>query len=143
MFRGIGAGQNTALTLLLLVGAWRASLAGRDGLAGVLLGLLLFKPQFALLAIAAWAVARRWRAVAAFAATAAATWAVTAAFAGAGWVSDWLDDLDAYRGTEDVNADNHVSLSEAADALVGVPAVGWVARGGGGVPRRPPLVARP
>jgi hypothetical protein len=125
MFRGIGAGQNTALTLLLLVGAWRASLSGRDGLAGLLLGLLLFKPQFALLAIAAWAVARRWRAVATFAATAAATWTVTALFAGAGWVSEWLDDLEAYRGTEDVNAENHVSLSEAADAIFGVPAIGW------------------
>ncbi len=124
MFRGIGAGQNTALTLLLLVGAWRASLAERDGLAGVLLGLLLFKPQFALLAVAAWAVARRWRTVAAFGATAAVTWAVTAAFAGVGWVSGWLDDLEAYRATEGVNADNHVSLSEAADAIVGVPASG-------------------
>jgi hypothetical protein len=127
MFRGIGAGQNTALTLLLLIGAWRASLAERDGLAGVLLGLLLFKPQFALLAVAAWAVARRWRTVAAFGATAAVTWAVTAAFAGVGWVSGWLDDLEAYRATEGVNADNHVSLSEAADAIVGVPAVGWAA----------------
>jgi len=130
MFRGIGAGQNTALTLLLLIGAWRASRSGRDGLAGVLLGLLLFKPQFALLAVAAWAVARRWRTVAAFAATAAATWGVTAAFAGVGWVSDWLDDLSAYRATESVNADNHVSLSEAADALFGVPTVGWVLAAG-------------
>jgi hypothetical protein len=130
MFRGIGAGQNTALTLLLLIGAWRASLAGRDGLAGVVLGLLLFKPQFALLAIAAWAVDRRWRAVATFGATAAATWVVTAAFAGTGWVSGWLDDLDAYRATEDVNAENHVSLSEAADALVDVAALGWAVAAG-------------
>ena len=130
MFRGIGAGQNTALTLLLLIGAWRASRSGRDGLAGLLLGLLLFKPQFALLGIAAWAIARRWRAVAAFVATAAATWAVTAAFAGVDWVSGWLDDLDAYRGTEDVNAENHVSLSEAADAIFGAPAVGWLLAAG-------------
>lgn len=130
MFRGIGAGQNTALTMLLLIGAWRASSADRDGLAGLLIGLLLFKPQFALVAIAAWAANRRWRAVAAFGATAAATWAVTAAFAGADWVSGWFDDLDAYRATEDVNAENHVSLSEAADALFDVPAVGWLLAAG-------------
>lgn len=126
MFRGVTAGQNTALTLLLLVGAWRLSAAGRDGLAGVLLGLLLFKPQFAVLAVALWAVARRWRAVAAFAGVAAATWAVTAAFAGAGWVGRWLDDLRAYDATEDVNAANHVSLPEAAHAAFEVSAVGWV-----------------
>lgn len=126
MFRGIGAGQNTALTLLLLVGAWRASTSGRDGLAGVLLGLLLFKPQFALLAIALWAVARRWRAVATFAAVAAATWAFTAAFAGADWVASWLDDVRAYDATEDVNAANHVSLPEAAHAAFEVSTVGWV-----------------
>jgi hypothetical protein len=127
MFRGIGAGQNTALTLLLLVGAWRASASGRDGLAGVLLGLLLFKPQFALLAVALWAVARRWRAVATFAAVAGATWAFTAAFAGAGWVASWIDDVRAYDATEDVNAANHVSLPEAAHAAFEVSTVGWVA----------------
>lgn len=127
MFRGVGAGQNTALTLLLLVGAWRASAAGRDGLAGVLLGLLLFKPQFALLAVALWGIAGRWRSVVAFAGVAAATWAFTAAFAGAGWVSRWLDDLRAYDATEDVNAENHVSLSEAAHAAFELSAVGWVA----------------
>lgn len=127
MFRGIGAGQNTALTLLLLVAAWRASTAGRDGLAGVLLGLLLFKPQFAVLAVALWAVTRRWRTVATFAAVATATWAVTAAFAGAGWVARWLDDLQAYDATEDVNAPNHVSLPEAAHAAFDLSAIGWVA----------------
>jgi len=125
MFRGVGAGQNTALTLLLLVGAWRASASQRDGLAGVLLGLLLFKPQFAVLAVALWALMRRWRTVAAFAGVAAATWAFTAAFAGTGWVSHWLDDLRAYDATEDVNAANHVSLSEAAHAAFEVSALGW------------------
>jgi alpha-1,2-mannosyltransferase len=125
MFRGIGAGQNTALTLLLLVGAWRASAASRDGLAGVLLGLLLFKPQLAVLAVALWAVTRRWRAVLAFAAVAAATWALTAAFAGAGWVSRWVEDVRAYDSTEDVNAHNHVSLPEAAHAAFELSAVGW------------------
>jgi len=130
MFRGIGAGQNTALTLLLLVGAWRASAEGRDELAGVLLGLLLFKPQLAVLAIALWAVTGRWRAVTSFGAVAAATWAVTAAFAGAGWVARWIDDVRAYDATEDVNAHNHVSLPEAAHAAFELAAVGWVAAAG-------------
>jgi hypothetical protein len=132
MFRGIGAGQNTALTLLLLVAAWRATASGKDWHAGVLLGLLLFKPQFALLAVALWAVTRRWRTVVAFGGVAAATWALTAAFAGADWVSRWLDDVRAYDATEDVNAHNHVSLPEAAHAAFELSAVGWVAAVGVG-----------
>ena len=127
MFRGIGAGQNTALTLLLLVAAWRTSSNGRDALAGVFLGLLLFKPQFAVLAVALWAVTGRWRTVAGFAAVAAATWAFTAAFAGADWVSNWIDDVRAYDATEDVNAPNHVSLPEAAHAAFEISTIGWIA----------------
>ena len=127
MFRGIGAGQNTALTLLLLISAWRATAADRDALAGVFLGLLLFKPQFAVLAVALWAVTRRWKTVAAFAGMAAGTWAFTALFAGADWVSNWIDDVRAYDATEDVNAPNHVSLPEAAHAAFEVSTVGWIA----------------
>ena len=132
MFRGIGAGQNTALTLLLLVAAWRASSRDRDVLAGVFLGLLLFKPQFAVLAVALWGVTGRWRTVAGFGAVAAATWAFTAAFAGAGWVSNWLDDLRAYDATENVNAPNHVALNEAAYAGFEIATIGWVAAAGVG-----------
>ena len=127
MFRGIGAGQNTAVTLLLLVVAWRASAAGRDGWAGVALGLLLFKPQFAAVAMAMWVIGGRWRTILPFLGTAAVTWAVTAAFAGTDWVSGYLDDLDAYRATEHVNAANHVSLPEFADALGWPTAVGAAA----------------
>ena len=129
MFRGIGAGQNTALTLLLLVAAWRATAADRDALAGVFLGLLLYKPQFAVLAVALWAVTRRWKTVAAFAAVAAGTWGFTALFAGGDWVSRWIDDVRAYDATEDVNAPNHVSLSEAAHAAFEISTVGWAAAG--------------
>lgn len=127
MFRGVGSGQNTALTLLLLVLAWRASATGRDGWAGVALGLLLYKPQFAAIALAVWVIGGRWRALPTFAGVGAATWAITAAFAGTGWVGAYLDDLDAYRATEDVNAANHVALTEVAEA-VGLPtAVGAAA----------------
>ena len=80
-----------------------------------------------MLAVALWAVQRRWRTVAAFAAVAAGTWAFTALFAGAGWVSNWIDDVRAYDRTEDVNAANHVSLPEAAHAAFELSAVGWIA----------------
>lgn len=120
MFRGIGSGQNTALSLLLLAAAWRSSAGGRDGWAGFFLGLLLFKPQFAGIALGAWVAGGRWRVLPSFTAMAAGTWLLTAALAGTDWVGRYLDDLDAYRATEHVNASNHVSLGEMADAL-GLP----------------------
>ena len=115
------------------------SAAERDGLAGVLLGLLLFKPQFALLAVAAVGrrpavahrghVRRRSR---------PATWAVTAAFAGAGWVAALARRPRRLpTRTEDVNATNHVSLSEAADAVFERPGDRVGRRRGRRLRRRP------
>ena len=144
MFRGIGAGQNTALTLLLLVAAWRASAADRDGLAGVFLGLLLFKPQFAVLAVALWAVHRpvahrRRRSPP----SPPARGRSPPLFAGADWVSRWLDDVRAYDATEDVNAPNHVSLPEAAHAAFELSTIGWFLAGAIGERHRVAVVAHP
>jgi hypothetical protein len=61
LFRAITGGQNTALTLLLLVSGWRLLLAGREWPAGIILGLLLFKPQFALPLLGLLVLSGRWR----------------------------------------------------------------------------------
>ncbi|TML11000.1 MAG: DUF2029 domain-containing protein [Actinobacteria bacterium] len=121
MYRAITGGQNTALTLLLLAGSWRAVDADRDVVAGLLLGLLLFKPQFALPLIGLHLLARRWRLGMSAAFTAAACWGAGAALLGVGWFGRWLDsvrfftDLDAR-----VNRRNAVSFLGAADTLFGV-----------------------
>ena len=121
MYRAITGGQNTALTLLLLAGSWRAVDADRDAVAGLLLGLLLFKPQFALPLIGLHLLARRWRLGASAALTAVACWGAGAALLGVGWLSRWLDsvrffsDLDAR-----VNRRNAVSFLGAADTVLGV-----------------------
>jgi hypothetical protein len=121
MYRSISGGQNTALTLLLLAGSWRAVTARHDALAGVLLGLLLFKPQFALPLIGLHLLARRWRVGAGAALTAVACWSVGALLLGAGWLGRWLDsvrvfsDLDAH-----VNERNAVSFLGVADTVFGV-----------------------
>ena len=44
MFRSMMGGQNTALTLLFLVGGYRALDDDRPVLAGAILGLLFYKP---------------------------------------------------------------------------------------------------
>jgi len=121
MYRAITGGQNTALTLLLLAGSWRAVDADRDAVAGVLLGLLLFKPQFAVPLIGLHLLARRWRLGVSAALTAFACWGVGAVLLGVDWLSGWLDsirffsDLDAR-----VNSRNAVSFLGAGDTIFGV-----------------------
>ncbi len=74
----IGHGQNGFLTAALLGGAL-VLLERRPILAGILFGLLIYKPQFGLLIPIALAAGRRWRSFAAAAATVAALTAVTTA----------------------------------------------------------------
>ena len=81
----IGLGQNGALSAALLLGglAW---LDRRPLAAGALLGLLVFKPQLALLLPVVVLAGRRWRVMAGAAASAAAVLALaTAAFGFASW----------------------------------------------------------
>ena len=121
MYRAITGGQNTALTLLLLAGSWRAIEGRRDILSGVLLGLLLFKPQFALPIIGLHLLARRWRLVLSAACTAMTCWGIGAALLGFDWLGDWFEsvrffsDLDAH-----VNRRNAVSFLGVADTVFGV-----------------------
>ena len=121
MYRAITGGQNTALTLLLLAGSWRAVTTRHDMTAGVLLGLLLFKPQFALPLIGLHLLARRWRVVAGASVTAAACWMVGAALLGRGWLGRWLDSVRLFSDHDAlVNKRNAVSLLGVAETLFGV-----------------------
>ena len=71
MFVNLGHGQNGFLTAALFAGAL-VTLERRPGTAGVLFGLLAYKPQFGLMIPLALLAAGRWRAIAAAAATVAA-----------------------------------------------------------------------
>lgn len=68
---GLQVGQNHGLTLLLVTGIVACSLSGRWLPAGLLAGLLLYKPQFVLGFLIVWLVWRCYRALAAFAMVAA------------------------------------------------------------------------
>jgi hypothetical protein len=56
-------GQNSPVSLLLTTGAFVALRRRRDGVAGILLGCLAFKPQLAIAPVVALVAARRWRAL--------------------------------------------------------------------------------
>ena len=79
----IGLGQNGAFTAALLISGL-SLIDRRPGLAGVLLGLLIFKPQIAILLPVAVLAGRRWKAMWAAAATVVAVVALSAVVFGPG-----------------------------------------------------------
>jgi alpha-1,2-mannosyltransferase len=82
VFINLGHGHNGFLTAAL-IGAALAQLDRRPALAGVLLGLLVYKPQFGLLFPVVLLASGRWRAFAAAAVTVAALAAITTVAFGA------------------------------------------------------------
>jgi hypothetical protein len=118
LFVGVGLGQNTGISLLLIAAAWRLLHDDRDAAAGAALGLLLFKPQLAIPLLAFVAVGGRWRTIASAAAVGVATWVVDAAILGTDWVTTWLDGLSAFGEIDRAsNAVNTVSLLGIADTV--------------------------
>jgi hypothetical protein len=118
LFVGVGLGQNTAVSLLLIAAAWRLLHDDRDAAAGAALGLLLFKPQLAIPLLVFVAAGGRWKAIGSAALVGAATWVVNAAILGVGWVGAWLDGLSAFADIDRAsNAANTVSLLGVADTL--------------------------
>ena len=71
-FASVSFGQNALPSLFLLAGTHALLVRGRDGSAGLVLGLLLYKPQLVGVVALALLLERRWRAVAGVAASGAA-----------------------------------------------------------------------
>ncbi|NQV48511.1 MAG: DUF2029 domain-containing protein [Rhodospirillaceae bacterium] len=83
--------QNTVLTLLLVVAAWRALDSGADIVAGVFLGLMLFKPQYGLTFLGLAVIGHRPRVLIGAVPVAIGLYLVSAAVMdwGWGWPADW------------------------------------------------------
>ena len=110
LFRVIVGGQNTVLTLLLLTGIYVAWRGGRPVTAGVFLGLLTYKPQFALLMGLVFVARGMKTALAAAGVTAGAHYLLGAVFAGTDWPLTMLRSLRGYRLIEEENFSTHFSL---------------------------------
>jgi hypothetical protein len=129
-FRAVTAGQNTALTLLAVAAFWRALHDDRDVLAGICLGLLLVKPQLALVFIGLQLVSRRWKALGGVGLGAAGLWLASAVLAGPGWLSQWWSHAQHFAAIDArVNGSNAVSWVGSLQAAFGtsslVAAAGW------------------
>lgn len=149
MWLGLFGGQNIALSLLLIVGAWRALVAEREVLAGALLGLMFYKPQFALPLIGLVFISGRYRALIGAMATGAAAYVASSFVAGLAWPGDWWRQVTDFN-SNDLDANGETALSfwgflggqglgavVAVILTVGLSALlAWM--GGGGLTISPP-----
>ena len=121
LFRGVTGGQNTALTLLLVAIVWRCLEDDREFVAGIAVGLLLFKPPFALPFLGVLLLARRWRALSGAATTAVVLFLTAAVVTDPTWLAAWIDAvrfLDEF--DTPFNVSNFVSIPGFSEAVFGI-----------------------
>ncbi len=125
LLRGIIGGQNTALTMVLVVGSWAALRQGRDVLAGALLAGLTYKPQFAgpliaLVLLVEVGRHRRWGIVGGLAGAGAVLWGLGALANGGDWVWSWPKAVGDYPSVVAQNdAANELSFIGVARSIWG------------------------
>ncbi len=110
LITAVGGGQNAALSVLLLTAIWRFLHDDREVVAGVAIGLLIFRPQYAIPMLGLVLLSKHWRAVVSAVATIAITWAATAVFRGMGWLTSWWVQVGPFVDRDaEVNAANSIS----------------------------------
>jgi len=127
MANAVLGGQNPALSFALLAAAYVATAERRPWLAGVALGLLLYKPQFALPMLGLLLIRGELPAIAAAIGVGALEWAAGALAAGRDWPARMLGAIGFFTVEERLaNGPTLVSLPEWFDYALGAPALGVV-----------------
>ncbi|MEZ4254417.1 MAG: glycosyltransferase family 87 protein [Polyangiales bacterium] len=121
-------GQNAVLTVLLALGVFVAIEHRRPVLAGVLAGVLCFKPQFGVPMVVYAMAGGGMRAVIGIAGTAAVEFALSAAVAGLGWIRTWIPWMLHFRLVDaETNASHVMSLPGMVEVWLGPVVVPWLA----------------
>ncbi len=117
MMHTVTGGQNAALSFLLLAAAYAGVVEGRDWKLGIAVGLLLFKPQYAVPLLGLLLLGGHWRAVGLAGLVGLGQFALGAWFCGWDWPLRMLDQLSGYyRLNEDAsNSATHISFLEVLD----------------------------
>jgi hypothetical protein len=116
-------GQNTGLTLALLAFTFAAARLEHTVLAGLFLGLLTYKPQFALMIGLVFLFRGQFKIIGISALVAAAHYGLGAWVCGPAWPLDYLSMLGEHMPTEMAqNGPWHISLPPLAGRLFPVPA---------------------
>ncbi len=120
MFRTVTGGSNTALTLFLIVAAWRLIHEEQPWAAGLVLAGLSYKPQFILPMVGLFLLGRYWRVVAGAAIGGGVFFVAGVLLRGGGWVAEWLDVASEFgRIDADVNGHSAISFVGFAENLFG------------------------
>jgi hypothetical protein len=133
ILRSIMGGQNTMLSVLLITLCWFSVVHRRQYHAGIYLGLLFFKPQFALPLAGLFFLSGRWRIWLSAAITAVTLLMVGTAVIGINWVNNWHDLVNRFYDYSMVNYTSYiVSWNAFASAMFGAGdglavVFGWVA----------------
>ncbi|MEN9845249.1 MAG: hypothetical protein RIS36_396 [Pseudomonadota bacterium] len=93
LFLGVLGGQIVGVSVLLYAAILFLDRKKKKGLEtplGVVTGLWMYKPHFALAIVVVFLLQRRWRAIVAWLITSGALWALGASIAGVGWLSEWV-----------------------------------------------------
>jgi hypothetical protein len=131
MFMAVGGGQPAALLICALVGACCASSRGHDWLAGLCLGVLFLKPQYALPWLVLFGLAGRWRVTLGAVAVGAVCYALAAALLGPAWLPRYIHLLQTFHPMDQAhNAAHSIGFLGVAEALLGPGrvislAIGW------------------
>lgn len=131
VLRSVLGGQNTALTLLLIACSWRAVEDGHEFRAGFFLGLLLFKPHFALPLIGVYVLSGRWRIGISSVITTLFLYVIGIFMQGPRWVTIWFEYAKwAIQPPMGFEADKAISWLGFFKALLGVDStfaliLGW------------------
>jgi len=128
LFRAVTGGQNTALTLLLLVGAARFDAEDRSIVSGLCVGLMLYTPQFAVGLIVLMLVRKRWTVAATALGVGAGMWVWSAALLRSNWFSVWWSKaVDVSRIDANVNSSNLISFAGSLEHVAGSAGevLGW------------------
>lgn len=115
MLRSIAGGQNTALTLFLLVASWRLAMDRNDFAAGLVLSLLLFKPQYAVPMMMLYALTGRWKVLTGGVLGAGTLYLAGAAVMGMNWVIPWW-----------IHAQEFGALDAAVNGVNSISFIGFV-----------------
>ena len=121
LFRAVSGGQNTALSLLAIVASAALLERRREFLAGLVMGVLWFKPQLAVTFGGLWVIERRPRAVLGTLLAAVLLYAAGSALAGPAWPTWWWRAGVTSFDTRDqaVNAANSVGVLGVAEGVLG------------------------
>lgn len=120
-FMAVTLGQNSAILVLLVAASWRFASDGRHELAGAALGLLLYKPQYAVPLLGLHLVRGRWRLVGAGGLVAATWWVVGAVMLGRSWTGQWLAQVGDFNALDaEINGVNAVSWLGITEHVLGV-----------------------